>query len=119
MGWQIWGRASRIDNAHYGRKTREVSFVLFKVGPLILGICILAMLLIPTSTGPFSAVHGPATTFVAIRAASRILFAMATYLKCASAFRVVALSGFIIVFESMSRFTLGEEPAPVSSVLRI
>ena len=118
MGWQIWGRASRIDNAQYGRKTREVSFALFKVGPLVLGICILAMLLMPTPCGPFSAVHGPATTFRAIRAASRILFAMATCLKCAAAYRVVALSGFIVVFDSVFRFTLSEEPPPVSSVLR-
>lgn len=112
------GKASRIDIAPYERKTREVSFLLFKVGPVILAICILAMFLMPTPCGPFSAVHGPATAFRSMRAASRILSAMATCLKSVTAFRVVAFYGFIVLFDLGFRFTLGEDSGSVSSVLR-
>ena len=110
--------ASRIDIALYGRNTREVSFILFKVGPVILAICILAMFLIPAPYGPFSAVHGPATAFRSVRAASQILSAPAGCLKSATGFLMVALAGFIVLFDSGFRFTLGEDARPVSSVLR-
>jgi hypothetical protein len=112
------GTALRIDIVPPGRKTRKVSFVLFKIGPLILGICVLAMFLVPTPVGPFSSVYGPATAFRAAHAAGGIFRGMATCLKGSFVIGIGASSRCIGPFESVVTFAFGQDVFPVSSVLR-
>ena len=47
-------------------------------------VCIIGIFLFPASAGPYSAVHGPVTALLAVRAAARLRWAM-----------VRAASGFV------------------------
>lgn len=114
----LTGTAFAIDIAQPRRKTRGVTFALFKVGLLVLGICLLVMFLVPTPSGPFSAVYGPATAFHAVRTARRIFRAMAPSLKCATTTATAALPGFTALLHSMFTFTPEQNTPSDCSVLR-
>ncbi len=76
---------------------------LFGELAIVVIICVIGILLLPASAGPYSAVHGPVTALRAVRTAIKVRWAMMI--------AALAMSHFAV------RFKRGSMPAAASSAL--
>src|SRR5262252_5025362 len=88
---------------------------------LLAVFCVLGIFFFPVMNGPYSAVHGPVTALLSIRAASRLRMAIRSAIHAVMSFVCCSLIGFLpaslAALTADDSFLPGHSPASIA-VLR-